>query len=338
MFADGTVARTSADDPIVGAALAQVGTARLVDLDPEQQMVSQVWGLRLNLRPAAGGGAAFGGAFKTAAFSDLWPNRFPPPDGRTFDRDMSTFWQSVLTGVAWNDLFGSRLLTELKQASATGLLSIKFNLDGFDQTAHVGRIVGTIGPAAVGEPAHFVVARQCMPLVDGPVWFFPAVVDQQRRKLVADFGNALQTPTFRGPFDNTLDLRIGMMAGDNFASLGRVPIGPSGWYEQTAGICEFPADRPLSADELTQLASTPIAVVQQAAGGATPVAAEPADGLHVRADDFVFRMSARDTATVSLRASRFGSRSRGPRSPWRSTTRSFSRAQPIPRPTTRRPA
>src|SRR5690348_7005379 len=41
VFADGTVARTPTDDPIVGAVLGQDDTARLVDLDPEQQLVSQ---------------------------------------------------------------------------------------------------------------------------------------------------------------------------------------------------------------------------------------------------------------------------------------------------------
>ncbi len=57
---------------------------------------------------------------------------------------------------------------------------------------------------------------------------------------------------------------------------------------------------------MAQLATTPIAVAQQAAGGTTVVASEGVDGLYVRADDFVYRMSAHDTATVTLRASRFG--------------------------------
>ncbi len=211
--------------------------------------------------------------------------------------------------MTWADLFGSRMLTELKQASASGLLSIKFNVDGFDLARHVGRIVGSIGPALAGEPAHFVVGRQCMPRDGGPVGYFPAMVDQQRRKLIADFGNALQTTSFGGPFDSTLNLQIGLISGNQFTSLGRVPIGPAGWYEQTAGICEFPSDRPLTAAEMAQLATTPIAVAQQAAGGggATVIASEGLDGLSTSAPTtFVFRMSANDTATVTLRASRYG--------------------------------
>jgi hypothetical protein len=302
VFTDGTVARTPADDPIVGASVVQLGRAVLVDLDPEQQMVSQIWGLRLGIASAAGVSAMTGG-FKVAAFSDLWQGRAPNERG---DRAMSAFYQSVIAGISWSDLFGSRLLNELKQASDPTSLSIKFNVDGFDQTVHKGRIVGSIGPASAGEPAHFVVGRQCMGQEAGPVWYFPAAVDGQRRKLIADFGNALQTPSFGGPFDPDLDLSVGLLAGNQFTSFGRIPIGPGRWYEQTAGICEFPADRPLSDAEMTQLAATPIAVVQQTDDGQAVVAIEGSDGLHVRADDFVYRMSANDSQAVSLRVSRFG--------------------------------
>jgi hypothetical protein len=101
-------------------------------------------------------------------------------------------------------------------------------------------------------------------------------------------------------------LQIGLVSGGQFSSFGRIPIGLEEWYEQTAGICEFPADRSLSAAELSQLDSTPIGVVQQIGATRSLVAMEGVDGLHVRAEDFVYRMSANDTATVTLRASRFG--------------------------------
>jgi hypothetical protein len=302
VFQDGTVARSPADDPVVGTPLVQLGRARLVDLDPEQQMVSQIWGLRLRLTsPAAA--PAVTGDFKVAPFTDIWTGRLAGGGG---DLAMSAYYQSLITDIGWGDLFGSRFLDELKRASDPTSLSIKFNVDGFDQTRHIGRIVGTIGPTSTGEPAHFVIGRQCMGQDDGPVWYFCAAVDQQRRKLITDFGNALQTKTFRGAFDPTLNLSVGVLAGNQFTSLGRVPIGPDGWYEATAGVCEFPADRPLTVAEMAQLSNTPIAVVQQTAGGQTVVASEGMDGLHVRADDFVCRMSANDVARVSLCATRFG--------------------------------
>ena len=155
VFADGTVALSATDDPVIGVSLVQDGTARLVDLDSEQQMVSQIWGMQLHLA-SPGGTPAFAGKFKTAPFTDLWTGRLPTT-GQVFDRNMGAFYQSALTDVTWPDLFNSQLLADLKAASASGFLSIKFNVDGFDQQQHVGRIVGTIGPALANEPAHFVI-------------------------------------------------------------------------------------------------------------------------------------------------------------------------------------
>ncbi len=304
VYRDGGIAQAAAEDAVIGLLLSQIDSAVLVDLDPEQQLASQIWGLQLRLG-GPGIQTAFRGTFKTAAFSDLWFARALVP-GRG-DFKMTAFFHSVLTGVAWGDPGGSRLLAELQADSDAGLLSIKINVDGFDQRVHVGRIVGTIGPAGADEPAHFVRGRHCMPRVaSGPVWFFPSVVDTERGKLVADFGNALHTTSVGGPFDTSVDLEIGTLAVDGFSSLGTVPIGGSGWYEQTAGVCEFPADRALTTEELTDLGSRPIAVRRRDGDDASVVASEGADGQHVRADDFVYRVSANETVSVTLHATQFG--------------------------------
>jgi hypothetical protein len=303
VYRDGTIAHTTAEDPVVGMALNQVDRAVMVDLDPEQQLASQIWALRMQL--GSPGAPAFGGAFKTTAFSDLWFARAPSGPGG--DANMSAFYQSVLGGVAWGNVAGSRLLSELRESSDADLLSVKFNIDGFDQSVHVGRIVGTIGPAHADEPANFVRGRHCMPEADGaPINYFPALVDAQRGKLVADFGNALQTTSSGGPFDSSLDIEIGMGTDDQYQSLGKVPVGDGDWYEQTAGICEFPADRALTADELGHLESTPLTVQLHIGDKTGVLAREGRDGIHVRAEDFVYRMSVNDTATVTLHASQFG--------------------------------
>ena len=75
--------------------------------------------------------------------------------------------QSVLDNLQWADVSGSPFLTALKVAAGNGLLSIKFNVDTFNMDATspefmTGRIVGTIGPAALSEPRHLVVGRQFM--------------------------------------------------------------------------------------------------------------------------------------------------------------------------------
>src|SRR5262249_49174719 len=77
-----------------GAAInGQSGTeGRLVDLDPEQQMVSEIWALKVNLGQA-GGSAGFSSDFQVASFADLWarfptggPNSFLAPSIRACSR------------------------------------------------------------------------------------------------------------------------------------------------------------------------------------------------------------------------------------------------------------
>jgi hypothetical protein len=309
--ANGTVVRLPTEDPVVGLAFAQADSARIVDLDPQQQMVSQIWGLQVRLVNARG--TALFGRCKVVAFSDLWRSRFQGQPARLTDTPMGAFYQSVLTQVEWGDVSDSQVLSELKQTTLGGLLSLKFNLDGFDMdpsspTFATGRIVGAVGPALVNEPDHFLIGRHCMPIGEKPpTYFFAAIVDHARGKLRADLGNALTTASPGGPIDSSKRLEIGLLGEDQaFTSLGPVPVGGPGWYEQTAGICDFPADRALSAKELAKIETTPIAVRERADSGDRIIAREPPDGLHVRADEFVFRISAREHRMTTLHASRFG--------------------------------
>src|ERR1700687_3436007 len=106
VLSDGTAALAAADDPVVGQSLAQNGKARLVDLDPPHQLVSQIWGMQMHV--ANGGSNAFSGAFKVVAFSDLWRTRARGEDQTDFP--MGAFYQSVLTQVVWGDVSSSRAL------------------------------------------------------------------------------------------------------------------------------------------------------------------------------------------------------------------------------------
>jgi len=72
--ADGPVA---AGDPVLGYRIAdsnQQVCAKIVDLDSQQQMVSEIWGLQVRITDADGN-TLLQGDFKTAAFSDIWMSR-----------------------------------------------------------------------------------------------------------------------------------------------------------------------------------------------------------------------------------------------------------------------
>ena len=297
------------DDPVTRYRVADADqrvSAKIVDLDPQQQLVSEIWGLELRLVDS-GGVTALRGVVAPAAMSDLW-QRDATADG---DAGLSATYQSVIGELEWDDLGGSAVLRELR-AAVEGQLSIKFNLDRFEMGSRspdfmTGRIVGTIGAAHPGEPRHFVLGRQLVAQAtpgEGPVFkplgrmgSCPAVVDQQSRRVYVDLGNALPSSDVGEPVPPALRLTCGD------TNLGDVPIGDADWYERTAGVVVVPGPsaKPLAAELLEHALAEPLEL-----SAAKWHVAEPPGGNHVRADRFVYRMAPGDAIDVDLYATRFG--------------------------------
>jgi hypothetical protein len=339
-LADGSPA--SGADPVLACLVADSdrgAAAKLVDLDPEQQLVSEIFGLEVRIVSAAGE-TLLRGRFEPAAFTDIWDRgtggALPGPAGAVGDLAAGAMFQSVLTHLAWGDVGSSPFLLALREAAAgapsrSGGLSVKFNVDGFSLTPGarfmMGRIVGTIGPASPDEPRHFVAGRQFMTLPGpggtffspvGGVNFCSGVVDHATRRVYLDLGNALPTTEPGGPATDLGDLALcaapagqpgpgaaspsslGVLAADDYTQ-------PS-WYPATAGVAVFPPDRPLTDVELALVDAGPLSLVASPAGGASPavVISEPGTGVFVRADQFVFRLNPGAGAGVELYATRFG--------------------------------
>jgi rubrerythrin len=322
VYTDGSFCDDPNLDPVVGTELSGAESrvaAKLVDLDPEQQMVSEVWGLQLLLgEPSRPNG--FKGEFDVAAFYDIWV-RYPAGQPDSF---FSAYYQSVISGVHWTHVDGSRVLRELAvDGHMPKRLSIKFNVDGYDDdrtsaTFTWGRIVGTIGAYDEGEPAHFVAGRLmrtpqaalASPPTLTPVLNYAAfLLDEERSLLLADLGNTLPTTGPGGPMANVGHLQLALLPdGADPEPLGAVNYLSAGWYGQRAGIQAFP----LTADQLTRAKTTPVGIVPMVAGKpGTPLLAENPGGWWVRADRFVYRLDAGDTATAKLYAMTFGQRAAG---------------------------
>jgi hypothetical protein len=335
-------------DLVLGCRVADAdlrAAAKLVDLDPQQQLVSEIFGLELRIA-TTGGQTLLRGEFAPAAFMDIWDRG---AGGETAgDMAAGALYQSVLTHLKWGDVAGSPFLRALRDAArapspSRGRLSVKFNVDGFSMTSGarfmMGRIVGTVGPAGPEEPRHFVAGRQLMATAGpGAAFFAPAgganfcvaAVDRATRRVYLDLGNALPTSSPGGPPSDLGDLALcpaAVPAGDGQAagagdsqapagagaparSLGVLPASlytDPAWYPATGGVVAFPPGRPLTDDELSAVESGPLSLVATTAGGPPKVVVgEPADGLYVRADQFVFRLDPGEAAVADLYATRFG--------------------------------
>ncbi|MDB5034510.1 MAG: hypothetical protein JWQ98_1751 [Chlorobi bacterium] len=312
------------DDPVLGCVVAdsdRAVPAKMVDLDPQQQLVSEIWGLEVRISDHRGR-TLLSGEYETAGFIDIWDRAA----GGGGDIGAGAAYQSILHTLHWGDIDGSPFLKELRDSARDGILSIKFNVDGYNMDMKSpeftrGRVVGTIGPGRATEPKHFVRGRQFMAVASpsgnfftpvGGINFCPAVVDESIGNITIDLGNALPTVTPGGPLvdSGTLSLAWQSTADDGtttWSPICDIDYTGDGWYPRTAGVTELPADRVLTPEELTAIASAPLAILRTPSGGtATPATTEPASGLFLRADQFVFRLNPGERAETKLYATKFG--------------------------------
>ena len=321
--------QVSSDDPVLQGLVSDADSrvpAKMADLDSEQQLVSEIWGLQVRIADSHGR-TLMSGDFEPMAFIDIWDRA--QNASQAGDANGGAMWQSVLRNLHWGDVGSSSFLKALRQAAeASGLLSIKFNLDGINMDFHspdfmCGRIVGTIGPAARDEPRHLVIGRQFMAAAGpnanffnpvGGISFCVARVDTVAKCVFLDLGNALPTVTPGSGLANLGDLTLSVISpiatpghpAGTTIELGTIPAAGSGgyagegWYETTAGVAALPLK--LSDAEWQVLAANPLTITGNPGIGIS----EWSSGAFVRADTFVYRMSPRETVSISVFAMQWG--------------------------------
>lgn len=326
-FLDGRALASPADDGAIGLTLQNAtdrAPGKLVDLDPQQQMVSMIFGMQVRLAgPKAE--ALFEGDFAPAAFTNLWKRQ---QSGPSTDQQLCAYYQSVLKNVAWSEYLNSPVLSALKAATQDEMLSIQFNVYGFGRDPSqprytMGHLVGTIGPYYSGEPEQFVLGRQMITFA--PNWPVPATnVNSLQAKLAADgnsltadFGNTFPivdssgAPTFiglvyLGVLRTNPDARITSVDRSEVVLLGEVPYLRETWYTETAGVQTFDLTQNAEAQQL--LPNNPLVLVTPVFGQSTynVLMQESINGLYVRADNFVYRINPGETQQVNFYATQFG--------------------------------
>lgn len=321
-----------ADDPVLSSKIADSDDrvcGKIADLDSQQQLVSEIWGLKIRIANQRGANLLTGD-FLEAPFFDLW-DRAIGASGNG-DADGGAAYQSILKNLVWGDVSNSPFLTRLKalvegQAATggAGALSIKFNLDGINlnfRSANFmcGRIAGTIGPSAPGEPRYMALGRHFMAyrsqaLMPLPNFFYPAgslnfctaVLDHDTSSLYLDLGNALPTTVPGGPMFDLGELTVCAMTTDQGpVPLGTIPSqGTDGyasqkhWYEGCAGVVGVPLNAAQLAaaatSQLTISGSVPNAFISEASGGG-----------YVRADEYVYRLTPGENVDIAFYATQWG--------------------------------
>ncbi|MER6993996.1 ferritin-like protein [Saccharopolyspora hirsuta] len=309
-YPDGRTETYRGVDPVLEGRLADDDLrvhGRFVDLDPQNQLVSELCGVRVRLLDATGA-QLLKATFRTAAMDDMWM-RADLPSGR---KDPAACYQSVLTDLEWADPLPSPLLRALRETTRDGRLSIKFNVDGVEDGVEqwpdnitFGRIVGSIGPHLTGEPEHAAGGRRRLLRVgEGPLNHAPCRVEESGMVFV-DLGNSIPATRRGGPLADVGPLRLAVLRTDATPE----PLAPLDgidpqFYERSAGI----ATARLGPQQRAAAAQRPLAVIDAADPPAVLLAEAP-DGLAVHAERFVFRLypePPEDSASAVLVATRFG--------------------------------
>lgn len=287
----------STDNPVVG---------KLVDLDVDQQFVSQIWGMQVSI---GNGADAVVGDYYPAYFQQFFASRF------------AAAYQSLLTNLKWPKSPKSPTLKALKAVSPKQL-SIRFMLDLISQDSSdpnftLGRVTGVIGPAYPKEPAHVTLGRMLRlapKTIDFgaskekaaaaandpesgprlPYNFAPAKVDAKRKVVGIDLANAL-------PFDGAnpanagkLELAVQLPGGP--AVLGPIDNSLANYLNQ-AFFFELPLGQ-----HAKDVASNPLVLLSDG----NVVMTENPTGAWIDASEHVYRLDAEKSATVTLYATTFG--------------------------------
>jgi hypothetical protein len=312
-------------DSLIGQLLVSTNNpsfAKLVDLDPDQQQVSQVWGLQLSIGAA---GQALVADFVATNFQQIFVTRAPGGFGSGF----SAAYQSQLVNLQWPQTIKSALLNSWQTAGAE-VLSIRFTVDLLDVPAQfqgdpnfrIGRIAGTIGPSSADEPQSITIGRLLRPVQPAPVQvapgaakesievaaaaadaatinqnlsYAPALVDTTRNVVTFDLGNSL-TFNSDGTPGNSGTLQAAILTPNGAIVLGPIDDTLDN-YQQRAYLFEFPLGQH-SADA----ASNPLVILSDG----DVVLSENPSGAWIDAAEHVYRMDAGTTASATLYATTFG--------------------------------
>jgi hypothetical protein len=329
-YKDGTSATSAAQDPAVGLLIGGANervAAKLVDLDPQWQMASQIWGLEVRL----GAGLEpplVHGTFLPSPFRDLTFSRVP---SLSADAAASSCFVSVLENVVWSaDAEKSRALKELKQIASSGTLSIRLMTFGYkdqygDPRFSLGTVCGVIGPALPDEPKTFVLGRRFVAADSsaGQSWnginYFTGAVDEDSSTLFLDLSNALQLDDALGTVTDIGKVTVGVLrdpslaeqapvTAANFETLGEIDYRAPNWLSDSSGVYALQLTPP----QLKSVLGTPLALAAEQPAGQNLIAMrESANGLFSCAEEFVQRIDSPGKGRLTVHTAQYGKRLAG---------------------------
>lgn len=326
-YPDGSKTDDKAKDPVIGKSVTgplNESSAKLVDLDPQFQFTSQIWGLKLCIYGSENE-VLLSGTVEPSGFKDL---QLRNPTNNINLQPLGASWTSVVYDLKWGEKAReSKILSALMDSSAeTGLLACNLVSFGYfkvigGERFTLGRLLGAIAPYTAGDPHQFAPARRIIGIkTDQPkppqFMFSNSAYNEVSSLLTIDLGGSipladpLGTPLPVGTLyigvarhtevrkhlktlDNG-DLAIGR---DEIVKIGEINYQQPDWLLRTAGMSDFI----VSGEAKDLIGEHQIVLFTDAdAQHYSVLACETTNGLSVRADDNVKRIDTKIKGSVDF--------------------------------------
>uniref|UniRef100_H2Z1F8 Uncharacterized protein n=1 Tax=Ciona savignyi TaxID=51511 RepID=H2Z1F8_CIOSA len=162
-------------DPIVERKVTDKNTGRMVDLDPDWQIASEVIGYRIHIP------GVFTALMRRSSITQMTQKVV----GRRGDGTLSSVIKSKLVEIEWLDLYYKH---KFKNSTE---LSIMFVMDLFTRQGQTGRMTGSIGMTSSEDPLSSFAGRVMRPLNLNlkPKYETAFFYDYSHNVFVLDFSN-----------------------------------------------------------------------------------------------------------------------------------------------------
>ena len=319
------------DNDIVGAPISGADNrsgGKMVDLDPQMQMTSEIWGVQFRLTNADNE-VYFEGKILETGFRDLQQRQFEDsfingqPSGATFC--------TVIEEVVWNDdlVNGNSFLQTLKDSTDNNQLRLHLSTYGYyysheDGRFAMGKIIGTVAPWKSTQPLKFSPSRRLYGLVSH-LKYTNFTVDYSTKKFTIDLGMSIPINDTQGTihpdfthlkiicmkdgsdFHALPNVHYYITGDEDFAEIGLIDIpNPTDWLNETGGIVTLSLDD----TALSYLENNQVLIMNQFDNGNETyykvVAREQPDGWFIRADQNVKRLDPDNTESTDIYAFQWG--------------------------------
>ncbi len=285
---------------------------KMVDLDPQMQMTSELWGVKFRLADASGT-LYFEGDILDTGFRDLQTKQFDAsgtasasPNGQPSAATFCTVIQNITWGAAAS---GNAFLTELRSLTDNNQLRLHLTTFGYyyshaDGRFSYGRVIGSVTPWKATQPLKFANTRRVYGTVGSYFGYTNYDINPTDKVVTVDLGmsipiigsmgiiNPLYTSVTIAVANVPIDLPAGgdqkvIIPDQLFMEIGTENIAdPNTWLMSTGGVVSYTVNDTI----LNQLANHQLLILVEEQGQKVVYGRESRGGWYVRADQNVMRL------------------------------------------------